>query len=322
MPSFKFLDLPAELRSLIIENVLFDRCQPPTKPSKTNRTIFRDIPYNAWRCRAYYQEQQHNTQGPSNSLSLLLTSRQISSETQAILHLNPTDYHLDISMLNEVDIFPTWLSVPRLTPCISTLTASVRLFGHIISPQNVASQVGDGGHLGFQWSFYAVLERFLAYGPVAQKTPNNNKSTHPSQNNPNPSSMDRGITIKTLILDFSSATDKTDPDLTFPPPEIDYTLWRIRHTSRRHPLLLRAGVDLMEHKPRPEFVAKYLTQYIAGLLSMNYHTASYGRMLYERIGAIRVLVDGRVYREFDLAEELAELRRRSYMICHRLSRLS
>ncbi|KAK0120704.1 hypothetical protein ONS96_010907 [Cadophora gregata f. sp. sojae] len=40
---------------------------------------------------------------------------------------------------------------------------------------------------------------------------------------------------------------------------------------------------------------------------MAYHTASYGGIVYERIGSIRFTVDGELYKEYDLAEELANL---------------
>ncbi|TQB70381.1 hypothetical protein MPDQ_000595 [Monascus purpureus] len=73
---------------------------------------------------------------PSNCLSLLLTNGQISAETQSVLdrvQSSPTDYHLDISVLDDLDLFPTWLSVPRITN-VSLLFSSMSVFSATSSP--------------------------------------------------------------------------------------------------------------------------------------------------------------------------------------------
>ncbi|KAL4780107.1 hypothetical protein BJX76DRAFT_61102 [Aspergillus varians] len=294
MPSF--LDLPAELHGLIIAEVLFGVCPPPAEPARTNRTIFQDLNFKAWGRRRIYQEQR-STHSPSNGFALLLTSRLISAETQAILQRpGSIQYHLDISMLNEVELFATWLGVPQITTRVSTVYASVRLFGHIISYAAARSQSGDGGHLGFHWSFYALLERLLAYGPVDEKVGREKPNSWT-----NPTYTDREVTIDTVVLDFSSA----ERELSFPPSEVDYQWWWRQHCAMIRPSA--DGVDLPEYKGRPDWVARRLTDELRGLLALTNHTASYGAILYERIGTIRVLVDGEVYRELDLNEELAEL---------------
>ncbi|KAL3476165.1 hypothetical protein BJX99DRAFT_258679 [Aspergillus californicus] len=125
-------------------------------------------------------------------------------------------------MLSKVTLFPTWFSI--------------RLFGHFINPDGLRNQVGDGGHAGLQWGFYSLLERFLTYGPVREKcveTPY----------------IDRGITVRTLILDISSA----EPNLPFPEWQVDYGRWRARHYGRgysyakRHQPDLADEMDLMEY---------------------------------------------------------------------------
>ncbi|KAL3474439.1 hypothetical protein BJX99DRAFT_248236 [Aspergillus californicus] len=239
-----FLDLPVELRILIIEN--------------------------SWRCTAY--SEQRGTHSPSNCLSLLLTCLQLSAETQHVSdHLASNDYHLEIALLTDTELFPTWLCVPKLMTQLSTLHVDLRLFGHIIADDDVRLQVGCGGHLGFHWSFYALLERFLTYGPVDEKK--YDKKPHPEYSilRNNPTFSDRNITIRTLVLDISSA----EQNLPFPGPE---------------------------STPRPEWIAAYMEGEIEALIGLHYDWAKYAKILYQRIGKIRMLVDGGFFREWNLVE--------------------
>lgn len=54
----------------------------------------------------------------------------------------------------------------------------------------------------------------------------------------------------------------------------------------------------------PKMLMKLLRQFLGYLLGMSYHQAEYGAILYERIGKIRMILDGEVLQEFDLAERL------------------
>ncbi|KAJ5577594.1 uncharacterized protein N7459_006558 [Penicillium hispanicum] len=296
MPSL--LRLPFELRELIIQQVV-QGCHAPPAPSKSNRADFQDIKYRAWLDGpgGIYHERR-STHCPSNSLPLLLTCRQLSAETQSFLDRTGSTYILDISVLDEVDLLPTWLAVPRITNRVSTLRVNVRLFGHIISTEAARQQSGTGGHLGFHWSFYALLERFLQYGPVDEKK-------RPSQGNgplaANPNFDDRDVTVKTLVLDFQSA----EPKFPFPPDEVSYRRWRSQHFVMRRS---RWHGELEEYKTPPQWPSTYLFFQIHALLSMGYHTALYGKILYERIGKIYLLVDGKPEREIDLADRLNKLR--------------
>ncbi|OGM41681.1 hypothetical protein ABOM_009960 [Aspergillus bombycis] len=292
MPSL--LDLPLELRELIIELVLKDQRMPPATPSKANRADFRDMGYRAWRRVIYYERRQSHC--PNNASGLIRANHQLSEETLATLdRISSAPYILDLSVLNDVALYPTWLSVPRLTHRVSTLHVNVRLFGHILSRDAARSQVGDGGHLGFQWSFYALLERFIRYGPVDEKTSRKEA----------PMDVDRDVTVKTLVLDFQSA----ESELSFPPDEVDYRWWWRRQYRQDPRPGTEAGVnfELSDHKTRPEWFAKYLSGHIYALLGMTYHTAEYGKILYERIGAIKVLVNGERNAEIDLADSLTRL---------------
>ncbi|PYH86692.1 hypothetical protein BO82DRAFT_349866 [Aspergillus uvarum CBS 121591] len=293
----RLLNIPIELRKLIIDHVLYTSLSPPVAPLSLDGAEYRDMSYKAWVSGGggiYYT--QKSKLSSSDCLALLLTNRQLSTETLDILEHRKVDYALDISVQDDLKLFLTWLSVPRLTTHVSTLYAHVRLFGHTIEQHIARRQVGDGGRLGFHWSFYAALERFLRYGPVGEKK---RKGEEADTKN----FQDRGIAIETLVLDFRSA----ELELAFPPEDVSYKHWWFWHCGRDI-RSRNAGLEpLSSYKTRPEWLCKYLKQEIGGLLHMSYYTARYGELLYEHIGTIRMLVDGQLVHEFDLAAELARL---------------
>lgn len=150
-----------------------------------------------------------------------------------------------------------------------------------------------------EWCFYALLERFLIRGPINQlpnTTPDNSTTERKSE---------RRFFMHILNLNIESAADDKHP---LPPPEItekDYTEYCSIHRSRR---IRTPYSDLSAYAVRPEWFARSLCNELLYVLRMSYHTLYLGDILYEHIGVIRVLVDGRVYEEFNLAERLAPMK--------------
>ncbi|OJK02126.1 hypothetical protein ASPACDRAFT_1854132 [Aspergillus aculeatus ATCC 16872] len=275
------LNIPVELRKLIIEHVLYTPLNPPVAPLSSDGAKYRDMNYKAWVSGVYYKQKNK----PSSRV----------------------DYTLDISVEDDLKLYLTWLSVPCLTAHVSTLYAHVRLFGHIIEQHTARCQMGDGGRLGYHWSFYAALERFVRYGPVGEKKRKGEQAAAESSDHRRRDDtkdfQDRGIVIETLVLDFRSA----ELELFFPPEDVLYKHWQWWHCGRdmRNP---SAGLEpLSSYKTRPQWLCQYLKMEIGALLEMSYHTAKYGQPLYEHIGTIRMLVDGQLVDEFDLATWLARL---------------
>ncbi|RDW65814.1 uncharacterized protein DSM5745_09553 [Aspergillus mulundensis] len=308
---FPFLQLPPELRSLVIEHVLFSSYPAPEYPSKENRSIFNDLRYMAWRARPY--QEIRSTHSPSNCLALLLTSKTIHDETKAMLSLQESrsaTYHLDITVENDNDVFPTWLCVPQLTTHIAELHVDVRLFGTIIHPNISWRLGGDGGHSRYEWDFLALLERFLRYGPVGQKKGSDGQVLNMrtfSYTSPCPI-VDHGIKVDTLTLNFTSGEAKLQRG-EFPPAEIEYRDWdwyRKGHGPRRGvPEIER---PLTEYNTRPEWLAELLADEIDVLLHFGRDREGFARLVYERLRVIRMLVDGEVYREFDVSGILDEFK--------------
>ena len=59
---------------------------------------------------------------------------------------------------------------------------------------------------------------------------------------------------------------------------------------------------------RPEWLVDFVSVGLCSLLRMGYHMAWFGEILYERVGVIRVCVDGKLETDYNLAEKLAKLR--------------
>lgn len=296
----RFLELPFELRALIIEHVLYSQGRPAvTQPLRADAVNFNDLNYKAWTNSSTYYTQQ-NTSDILNNLPLLLTNRQLAIETRSILESRKPDYVLDISIKDEVNLFLTWLSVPCLTTRIATLHANVRLFGPIISQHAASCQTGDGGHLGFQWAFYAALERFLRYGPVGEKKHSGEGEDGPSKYSGRDVEefKDRRIIIDTLVLDFQSA----EPELSFPPHDATYRTWWFRHMGHDRHARSELSESLSCYTPRPEWQCQYLLDWISNLLN---YQLDYGQPLHDHIGTIRMLVDSQPHYEFDIADMAA-----------------
>ena len=258
--------------------------------------------------------EQHQTHSPSNGAALLLTNRQIHNETRSRLNSKSvgTLYKLDISLLNECDLFPTWISVPCLTTRVHALQVDIRLFGSIIPSAKANSLLGCGGRRGFHWSFYDLLIRFLRYGPVGEKKIKKDDQLAGSAGDISRRANakracldryfeDRHITIDVLTLDFQS----WETALPFPPEDLSYWCWYMLHTEG-HFAQDDPGAKPETYRVPPEWVAYYLQMELESILRMGYHTESYEKMLYERIGSIRIITP-KGTTEINLGSRLAKV---------------
>jgi hypothetical protein len=64
----------------------------------------------------------------------------------------------------------------------------------------------------------------------------------------------------------------------------------------------QTGIDYIM---RPKYLVEFLSSHLE-LLSQ--YPTSYGAMLYERVGVVKLMIDGQDYRELDLAVVLASMR--------------
>ncbi|KAJ5178622.1 uncharacterized protein N7500_001321 [Penicillium coprophilum] len=293
-----FLDLPTELRQIIIRHALSSRRKAPT-PSKSKGAPVEDFEPVAERwqlggCRVYYEQDE---QVPT-CLPLLLVNRQISTETKGVLNSMKIDYAVELSILNDLDIFPTWISIPCLTQNINHLRAEVRLFGHVLPTTVGRQQGGDGGRLGIHFAFHQVLQRFLMYGPVGERKEKGQINGYENKK----------ISVRVLDLDVTSAEN----ELPFPPDEFQWSdyLHQLRGHGKLEDCESRRVDDHTwakwnfqpKYKTRPEWMSRWIRDWIERILGRDSYGKVYGKMIYENVGTLRVLADGKLLKEFDLSD--------------------
>ena len=281
------LTIPREVRFQILELVLCSSRAPPANPATTsqNRIELRDGKDNSWDYGPTHNKYEEGA-CPTNGLPLLLTNRQVGAETQSVLQ-RPTikrSYSLDVMFVNEQELWPTWLRVPALWTRLDEVVATFRICGN--KGKGSGFRGGDGGPQQIVWCFYSLMVRFLTFGPVGERKLG---------------SQDRNITIRTLTLDVVTPSDG---GLMMVDSIENCNNW----FDSRKGYHGRGYIGLSSFSMRPEWLADFLGNNIYILLRMSYHTASYGMILYERIGTIRLCVDGVLRKEFDLCKMLADLR--------------
>ncbi|KAF2814042.1 uncharacterized protein BDZ99DRAFT_567736 [Mytilinidion resinicola] len=212
----------------------------------------------------------------SSSLALLLVNHQLSSETVATLsrlsnNAQLPPYELDVMFVRELELWPTWLSVPVIAKHLDRVNVTFRALGLHTGAKRQWNP-GDGSPPQILWCFYYLMEHVLRQGPLPHTS----------------SSADRGVSIKTLHLDFVGPDGETCA------------------TDTRY--YIPSTVAWKGKEVRPEFLAYYLWHNISMLAKMDYHTAEYGEILYERVGEVRFSVNGvEVQPPIDFGESLARL---------------
>lgn len=214
-----------------------------------------------------------------DSTSLLLLNHQLQKETQYLIQLLPTKaYVLDVIIAEETKLWATWLYAPVLTTRVDWVYTAIRTMGYCTKAYHLFKG-GDGGPPQFAWALYSLIERGVRAGPVGRRT----------------RKVDKKISIKEVVID--ARTPDILPSKILPR--------EVGTSSGRRRVCVENGSDYVLN---PDFVLDFITSDIDILLRMCYHTALYGSLLYERIGSIKVLMDGELHKEWDLAKCLAEVK--------------
>jgi len=199
-------------------------------------------------------------------------------ETRRLIRRLPTKFYvLDVIIANETKLWATWLYAPYLSRRVDQVYAAIRTIGHYTEGPSLLER-GDGGPPDLTWCLYSLIERGLRAGPVGRQT----------------REKDRKIGIKELIIDVK--TPDVPPSKIYPKGVVDIRQRRAFRNKNGPEFLLN-----------PDFILSYILSGIDTVLRMCYHTAEYGCLLYERIGIIKVLKDGELRKEWDLAKQLADV---------------
>jgi len=213
-----------------------------------------------------------------HSTALLLLSHQLHNETRDMIRKLPTkSYVLDVIIANETKLWATWLYAPVLSTRVDRVYAAIRTIGHYTEGPWIL-QGGDGGPPQLTWALYSLIERGLKAGPVGRRI----------------RKMDRRISIKELVIDVR--TPNVPPSKIYPKG--------LNRGRKREDFREKHGPEFILN---PDYVLGYIRSDIDLLLKMCYHTAEFGGLLYERIGRTKVLMDGQLREEWDLAQELVDL---------------
>jgi hypothetical protein len=192
-------------------------------------------------------------------------------------------YEFDIMLVNEDELYPTWIYVPPLQQDVDTLHVTIRSFGISLFPSNGFADTEQGAGATV-WRFYSLLERFVNYGA----------GDRPS------SSPSRNINISILELNVLSSTEIPADGLA--PKELnldELPLYRSEHDT-----------NAVMH---PEALLNFLQLWIGAIVRMSVaniflDVARYGMLFVGRVGAIRFMLDGVVKSEIDLRESMEQIR--------------
>ena len=273
MPSF--LEIPRELRDKIIELAIMTEAAPPQNADVGNAAVYKelnDIHYLSWNGANFVLYRQNSI--PSNTLSLLLVSRSVQAQTLAALaRLQCTStFKLDVMLVQECQLWATWTSYhPVFTPEVETVHVSFRILPRTKCCHSEHSnhfRGSDGGPLTIIWQLHSLLERSLRCGPATI-----------------PVKREKGFkVIRSLDLDVITPANSSAEQRQI---EQDGGIFRVL---------------------APERWVSIIQDGIERLLNMKREAFQMGRILYERVGKIRIMWDGEVQAEYDLAKLLSGMR--------------
>ncbi|KAH7106505.1 hypothetical protein BKA62DRAFT_687332 [Auriculariales sp. MPI-PUGE-AT-0066] len=299
--------LPQELLDRIIElSLLVERLPPSFIPDSTTgcgRTAYTATQHFDSRSSAQeYIMYEDPAPEISNAAPLSLTSRRLRNTTRdaiARILASPDGlvFKLDLILVNEREVWPTWICVPALARKVRRVDVTLRIFGadaavvqgalytnHRQQTLNPLS-VTDGHSSSLVWRFYYLLEHFLRQGLV---------STPVTNNAPNSGLVVDCIDIHVIQSDAAEDLAKG----------VQYDSWirarQQRPYMRREQPLYPESDELKKAvictvPMRASWLAQFLRSNLIVLLSMGHSAALYGMILHKRIGQFRFLVDGQPF---------------------------
>lgn len=215
------LDLPREIRDKVLSLVLATPIAPPQKPDNAIRRKEirkpKSDPIQGW----FDGEGVQYAPGFSriDLLPTLLSNRELYNESLVVISsLNTKSfYELEVMLVNEKELWPTWTFVPVPTAHAQKVKASFRTFGcREKGPGNRYGGFteGAGGPPLITWSFYSFLARFLSLG----------------QNGLPANEAERGTSISVLEPNFSTPSGPIAPrtEIEVYGYSIDTSLYKLR----------------------------------------------------------------------------------------------
>jgi len=258
------LDLSRELRNVIYIAVLDSEDFPPATPAETGDRKRMDglcwLDEELMEFCNMYSVESIAIRSPA----LLLTSHRVHDELRDMLsrveRANTLKDKLDCLMVSERHIYPTWFSVPFLSSSTPHIHVDFRLFGELKGYLSGWCG-GVGGPGSMIWSLFALLRRFLLRGPDFLA----------------PLQQTRKVKIGVLVLNVVTPSEV---------PAEGFVRLRNRNDTTG-----------MIH---PETVVDHIETNTGYLLARSRVTASEAKLIFERVDTIKVSLDGKERKTWDL----------------------
>ncbi|KAK2880191.1 hypothetical protein FQN49_000484 [Arthroderma sp. PD_2] len=321
------LSLPRELRDVIVDIVLMSTVSAPKKPEVYER---RKVHANRVEEKEGVKEEFITT-----SLPLLLVNKQFYAEVKEAIgrfldedqqqhnklesgtgrKRRELNYKFDIMLVDDTYVWPARVCVPFLARQVDNVDVTIQAFGTAPVTKRTLSGVNafksDLGPTEIHWSFFYPLNYLLKHGPRWDMWTERRSRWHAGKKGDvHPAGQSEGIAIDVLTLDFQTSTDNIATEDIFQ-EWVDagvgflFEQWKL---CRGRPSQQEGWENVHKIVARPPWMQRYLVARLVYMLCMDYHTAEYGAILYEKVGKIRIMLNGDLQREIHLAETLASLR--------------
>ncbi|KAE8448643.1 hypothetical protein EG329_009068 [Mollisiaceae sp. DMI_Dod_QoI] len=281
------LTLPREVRDIILSFIAYPALPALEAPFK-RYTTGEELTHFCGCTRLKYI----NNGNKMENIPTLIVNRQLRAETLEILELFPTKhpYIMDLILVNETNLWVTWLSVQLITERVDEIYIPFRNVGMLTKycRQTHKNSLIRGRYRPSDLSLLALylnrlFLRFLRNGAMGRQK----------------NMEDKQISIRKIIIDVQA------PDV-----PVDLIAPRISYGKLHH---LRMTNGKYYHISL-ESMAQFVANDIRALLRAFDGTAIFASMWYERIGMIEVRRDGELEELFDLAEMLAKAKLPTYRI--------
>ncbi|KZV81226.1 hypothetical protein EXIGLDRAFT_731565 [Exidia glandulosa HHB12029] len=271
-----FLTLPTDVRDAIIEHVLLARNPAPQSVAEVSPNRYQPNSVDGRYSSGPEFVRLSRAQSVPNDRGLLLTNRQLSLETKAaVTHQRASgrlEHLIDIMVVDDHELWPTWLCIPTATRTIDRLLVTFRVFG-ARQPARPSAYRWNASPRVIMYGFYFLLQHFLL--------------------------VEHGnIAVHSLVLDFSDGPEGY-------PADVSAADWLAIHDE--YGPEIPDDVDVTPIVPRPRWIADVLAMYVRSCLAMGDHTAEYGRLFYERLGTITFTANGQQLAHDDLGADIAPM---------------
>lgn len=214
----------------------------------------------------------------SDTLSLLQLNRKVYKEALEATQLLPNrcNFKLDIMFVTQTYLWPTWLYIPTFTTKVGTLSVDLRVMGTHLPAEAYQRGLPFGKQnpptviLGL----HGFLKQFLTHGIGQKRELSTTLSKSGTQD-------DERIVIQNLNLNIVTSGMEGEWDANSP--------W-LSKEEYFHDVSI--------------CIAKWIDRF----LCMGYYTANYGMLLYERVGTIKITLEGNEFAGFNLGNRLNEVK--------------